>query len=196
MPDELPANKGDLRQRLQARLAGIDLATATSAAERVADRLLALPEIAGASRILTCLSFGQELDTWRLVDRLLDMGKALFVPRADPRDGRLHVHPYPCALRTLAFGLRQPPRGTPEVALAAIDDTLDAALVLGLGFDRRGFRLGYGSGYFDRFLLDRPFPAIGLAYDLQLEAELPAESHDIPLAVVVTESGIWRRRAD
>jgi 5-formyltetrahydrofolate cyclo-ligase len=191
-PSTPAAAKAAWRDRLGARLAGLDSAATAAAADRVADSVLALPEIAAARRILTCLSFGVEIDTWGLVDRLLASGKELFVPRADPRDGRLHVHPYPCALRTLSFGLRQPPRGTPEVAEEAIDGNLDAVLVLGLGFDRRGYRLGYGSGYFDRFLARRPFPAIGLAFAVQLEDRLPNEPHDIPMAVVVTETGICR----
>lgn len=190
MPSDVPTTKAALRERLRARLGEIDPATAEAAAERVAESVLALPEIARAERILTCLSFGTEIDTWHLVDRLLAEGRTLFVPRADPRDGRLHVHPYPCRLHTLPFGLRQPPRGTPEVAESAIDDTVQAVLVLGLAFDRRGFRLGHGSGYFDRFLARRPFSAIGLAYAAQLLDELPDEPHDVPMAVVVTETEI------
>jgi 5-formyltetrahydrofolate cyclo-ligase len=196
MSDAVPATpaaaKTAWRERLRGRLAALDPATTAAAADRVGESVLALPEITRARRILACLSFGAEIDTWRLVDRLRAAGKDLCVPRADPRDGRLHVHPYPCALRTLAFGLRQPPRGTPEVATEAIDATVDAVLVLGLGFDRRGYRLGYGSGYFDRFLAGRPFPAVGLAFAMQLEDELPSEPHDIPLTVIVTEAGICR----
>jgi 5-formyltetrahydrofolate cyclo-ligase len=184
--------KARWRERLRARLAEIEPAAAVAAADRVAESVLALPEVIAARGILTCLSFGSEIDTWRLVDRLRSTGKELFVPRADPRDGRLHIHPYPTPLRTLAFGLQQPPRGAPELAASAIDGTIEAALVLGLGFDRRGFRLGYGSGYFDRFLSGRPFPAIALAFAAQLEDELPAESHDIPMTVIVTENEVCR----
>lgn len=191
-PTSPPPTKAALRERLRQRLEALDPAGAAQAADRVHARLLALPEILRAQRILTCLSFGVELDTWRLVERLLALGKQLYVPRADPRDRQLHVHPYPCPLRTVSFGLQQPPRGTPEVAAAAVSGTLDAALVLGLGFDRRGFRLGYGSGYFDRFLAGRPFPAIGLAFSAQLENELPAEPHDVPMAVIVTEAEVVR----
>lgn len=188
----IPETKAVLRERLRERLAEIDPATAAGAADRVAERLLSLPEIANARRIFTCLSFGAEIDTWRLAERLLASGRELFVPRADPRDGRLHVHPYPCPLRTLTFGLQQPPRGTPEIPESDINGTIDAVLVLGLGFDRRGFRLGYGSGYFDRFLARRPFPAIGLAYSVQLLDEVPNEAHDIPMAAIVTEGEICR----
>ncbi len=182
------------RERLRARLGEIEPAAALAAADRVAASVLALPEIRGARGILACLSFGAEIDSWRLVERLLAAGKEIFVPRADPRDGRLHVHPFPCPLRRLAFGLQQPPDGAPELAASAIDGTVEAALVLGLGFDRRGFRLGYGSGYFDRFLAGRPFPAIALAFAVQLEDELPAEPHDIPMTVIVTETETCRQR--
>ena len=90
----------------------------------------------------------------------------------------------------LSFGLRQPPRGAPEVAAEAIPATLDAAIVLGLGFDRRGFLLGYGSGYFDRFLASHPVTAVGLAYGFQLLDRLPAEAHDVPMSVVVTDEEV------
>ncbi len=189
-----PPTKAVLRDQLRERLAALDEARAAAAADRVARHLLSLPEVAGAQRILTCLSFGVEIDTWRLVELLLGLGKELFVPRADPRDRQLHVHPYPCPLRTVSFGLQQPPRGAAEVAAEAIDGTVEAVLVLGLAFDRRGYRLGYGSGYFDRFLAQRPFPAIGLAFDSQLVDELPAEPHDIPMQVVVTPSEVSRSR--
>jgi|CXWL01.1.fsa_nt_gi 5-formyltetrahydrofolate cyclo-ligase len=188
----VPAAKARLREQVRTELLAIDPAVAAAAADRVADRVLGLPEIERARRIFTCLSFGLEIDTWRLAERLLAAGRELFVPRADPRTGRLHVHPYPGPLRTLPFGLQQPPRGTPEIAEDAIDSTLEAALVLGLAFDLRGYRLGYGSGYFDRFLLRRPFPAIGLAYAVQLYDELPVEPHDVPMAVVVTDEAVWR----
>ena len=192
MPSDGTANKAALRARLRERLGAIAPATAAAAADQVAESVLALPEVARAERILTCLSFGSEIDTWRLAERLAASGRQLFVPRADPRDGRLHVHPYPCPLVTLPFGLRQPPPGAPELAEVAVDGTLQAALVLGLAFDRRGFRLGHGRGYFDRFLARRPFPAIGLAFAAQLLDKLPNEPHDVPMALVVTEAEVCR----
>lgn len=143
---------------------------------------------------MICLSFGSEIDTWGLVARLLQSGRELFVPRAERDDGLLHVHRYPCDLETLAFGLRQPRRGVAELTPEEIEATVEVALVAGLGFDRRGFRLGYGRGYFDRFLAGKRFPAIGLAFDEQLVAELPAEPHDVPLRLVATPSESVRRR--
>lgn len=181
--------KALLRTALRTELRALEPETARAAAERVAEAVLALPEVAGARRVLTCLSFGTELDTWRLADRLLAAGREVFVPRAEAETGRLLVHRYPCELETLSFGLQQPRRGSPE----ASPESLEVALVLGLAFDRRGFRLGHGRGYFDRFLAGRAFPTVGLAYDFQLRDSLPVEPHDVAMTAVVTERQIWRR---
>jgi 5-formyltetrahydrofolate cyclo-ligase len=179
--------KARLRREMAERLAAVDAESARRAAARLRARVLALPEVAAARRVFTCLSFGAEIDTLELAEALLSEGREVYLPRAVAADGSLRVHRYPCALRTLSFGLRQPIAGAPELAAEAIDATVDVALVLGLAFDRRGVRLGYGSGYFDRFLRGRPFPAVGLAFDFQLVDRLPAAEHDVPMAVVVTD---------
>lgn len=181
------------RRRLRERLADLGPEDAARAAAAVAERTLALPEVARARRVFTCLSFGGEVDTWGLVERLLDDGREVYVPRTEAGDPHIHLHRYPCDLRTLSFGLRQPRADRPEVPPEAVDATLDVALVLGLGFDRRGVRLGYGAGYFDRFLAGRPFPAVGLAYACQLVDRLPAEGHDVPMSAVVTDREVVRR---
>ena len=186
------AEKQRLRRELRGRLAAIPVLEAEKAAAKLAPRALQLPEIEQARRVFLCLSFGVEIDTWGLVEALLGGDKQVFVPRTEKGDPRIHVHPYPCPLRKLSFGLRQPSREAPEIPHEKIDESLDVALILGLGFDLRGYRLGYGAGYFDRFLRNRPFPAVGLAYDLQLLEQLPAEPHDVPMGILLTEKRILR----
>lgn len=178
--------KDELRRRLSARLAAASAEERRRAGAAARERLLAQDAIRRAESLLVCLSFGTELDTAPLVERWTAEGRRLYVPRADRRDRMIHVHPWPSPLVELSFGLRQPPRGAPEVAPEAIPATIDVAIVLGLGFDRRGFRLGYGSGYFDRFLAAHPLPAIGLGYGFQLVDRLPAAAHDVPMSLVVT----------
>jgi 5-formyltetrahydrofolate cyclo-ligase len=180
--------KSALREDLARRLEAVSPAQAARAAAACAERFLALPAVASARRLLVCLSFGTEISTAPAIARLQAADRQLYVPRADPRDGQIHVHPYPCELVELGFGLRQPPRGAPEVPSSEIDATLGAALVLGLGFDEDGYRLGHGRGYFDRFLAGRRFPAIGFAYELQVVPRLPREPHDVPMAALVTEA--------
>lgn len=186
------ARKRTLRRELSERVPDPGTEAARRAATRVAERTLLLREVTGARAILSCLSFGRELDTRELVKRLLDAGQEVYLPRIGRQDDRLHLHRYPCKLETLSFGLEQPVASAPELPAEAIDGTIGAVLVLGVGFDRRGFRLGSGRGYFDRFLATHPLPAIGLAYDSQLLDRLPVEPHDLPMAVVVTEIGTIR----
>lgn len=183
--------KAALRREVATRLAGLDAPAAREGADRVAERVLGLPEIAAARGVLCCLSFGSEIDTRRLIDRLLASGREVYVPRAG-RSRRLFLHPFPCPLKTLSFGLEQPLPAAPQLPPEEVDRAVDAALILGLAYDHRGYRLGYGAGYFDRFLAGRTFPKIGLAYELQRVAELPVEPHDVAMSMVVTESGVHR----
>lgn len=180
------AQKAALRRELSAARSAIPSAARARGALALAERLFAQAEFRAARRVFCCLSFGDELDTAPIVEQLLASGREVYVPRTGRGDPAIHVHRFPCALETLGFGLRQPRRGEPELAPEEIDATLDLALVAGVGFDRRGFRLGYGAGYFDRFLAGRPFPALGLAFDEQIVAALPVEPHDVAMRAVLT----------
>ena len=85
------------------------------------------------------------------------------------------------------FGILEPV-GTEQVAVAAID----LMVVPGVAFDPGGHRLGYGKGFYDRALHAQPLGGVlvGLAFDFQIVPELPAESHDIPMDLLVTEERI------
>lgn len=168
-------------------------------AERLADRVLDLPEVQNANDVFLCLSFGVEIDTWRLAERLADDGKRTYVPRVvlkghPPDENTLHVHPYPCQLETQPMGLRQPAADESKLADEEIDQTIDVALILGLAFDAQGVRLGHGGGFFDRFLARHPLRTAGLAYDEQIVDLLPRESHDVPMDCVVTPRQVVTQR--
>lgn len=179
--------KRRLRRDLRERVAALDADTASRAAAEAQARLAALPALEDAASLLVCRSFGGEIDTHALIERWLAEGRAVYVPRAVPGTRTLTIHRWPCAVETLRFGLEQPAASAPALSPDEIDGVLDAAVLVGLGFDERAYRLGYGAGYFDTFLAGRPFPAFALAYDVQIVEALPVEPHDVPLAGVVTE---------
>ena len=93
--------------------------------------------------------------------------------------------------RDLLPGYKGIPEPDPKLAHArSIPATqLEVVIVPGAVFDRRGYRLGYGGGYYDRFLaLEAPQALrIGLCFDLQLVDQLPEEAHDVPMDWLVTE---------
>lgn len=185
-------SKAELRREFSAIVDSLDPLRRAPAAATLAEHVLDLPEVRKAGGILTCLSFGGEIDTWSLADRLIEEGKRVYVPRAEQTRPHLTVHRYPCPLETLSFGLRQPADDSTRVEPETLDRTVEVALLLGLAFDRGGVRLGYGKGYFDRFLEGRRFPAVGIAFDAQVVAELPSEPHDVPMAAIVSELGVIR----
>ncbi len=67
-------------------------------------------------------------------------------------------------------------------------------LIPGLAFDKKGFRLGSGQGYFDRFLATLPKETltVGICFDMQLLPEIPTEEHDVPVQYIVTETQIHK----
>jgi 5-formyltetrahydrofolate cyclo-ligase len=87
------------------------------------------------------------------------------------------------------MGLQQPVDGEAELPVSA----LDAAVILGLAFDRqRGYRLGQGKGYFDMFLAGQTFATFGLSFEELMVDEFPAEPHDVPMQIIVTEKQVYR----
>ncbi len=92
-------------------------------------------------------------------------------------------------LHSGAFGIAEP-IGSPVVAA----ETIDLMVLPGLAFDRRGHRLGYGKGYYDRYWHQQPRHGLllGLAFDFQVVDRLPVEHHDIQLDLLVTETSLLR----
>ena len=191
MHDEA-GSKRILRRDMRRRLETLSGDKRHEASQILAETVLGLPELASVDRVLCCLSFGVEVDTWWLIEQLLTADLEVVVPRADFETGRLHLHPYPCDLEELSFGLRQPLARSDELEPQEIDTTVGLAIIPGLAFDPAGFRLGHGGGYFDRFLARRDLPAVGVAFDLQIVDRLPTEAHDRPMDIVVTEERTLR----
>ena len=143
-----------------------------------------------ARSVFMYCSVGSEADTLRAARAALSAGKALYMPRCTA-PGAME------AVRVLALDALKPGKyGIPEpdgAATARCDDWL--VIAPGLAFDRSGNRLGYGGGYYDRFLAGFGGVKIGLAYNCQLEDELPAQPHDVPLSALITPEGIIDCRA-
>lgn len=139
-----------------------------------------------SSLILTYLPMRGEVDLHTLLERHPD--KHWLVPRILPEeDHRMAFHPYdPAHLVRHAFGMLEPAAYLPEVPPGDVE----LALVPGLAYDRRGWRLGYGGGYFDRFLKNFMGNSLGVIYQALLLDTVPHSPHDMPVGWVATETGI------
>ena len=147
----------------------------------VAEHTAALLRRLGAVSVLTYHALPGEPDLSALAQDF-----RLLTTRARVRPERhMTVHEWATASEISPLGVRQPPRDTPQVPPGEID----AVVLPALAFDRAGFRLGYGGGFYDRFLAGFSGPTIGVTHSALLLDELPHEVHDVPLHWIVTEQG-------
>ena len=142
-----------------------------------------------SKRILMFASVRDEIPTLDSIARTIDSGLAVAVPYCQDGTLQLTLLKDKCELEAGAYGileLRQQLRSDPLRRVGP--QQIDFAIVPGLGFDRNGGRIGYGKGYYDRLLPQLPTdcPKVGLAYDCQLVENIPVESHDQRMDVIVT----------
>lgn len=183
----------ELRESLgREERARVDAAIANNVAELAAYR--------DADVVFTYLSVGTEVDTRAIIADAWASGKVVAVPRCVP-DTRLMtwhcIHDFD-GLERGSFGIEEPP----DCADTLIDpcrlpaETRAIALVPAYSFDARGFRLGYGGGFYDEFLPTFPGVAVGLCRSAQMsESPLPLREGDVPVGCVVTECGVIQSQA-
>lgn len=151
----------------------------TNASAAVCRRLANMDVLQEAQTVLAYLAFRNEVDLDLLFELLPDIDWV--VPRIEGK--RLIIHPYdPDNLIPHEWGILEPPVNAPEVE----PTNLDVVLVPGVSFDRRGGRLGFGGGFYDRFLVKTPAVRIGVTYDDCLAENLPCAEHDQRMDWVVT----------
>ncbi|AKT36699.1 5-formyltetrahydrofolate cyclo-ligase [Chondromyces crocatus] len=159
---------------------------------QIQDTLSSLPEIAAASRIALFFPIEgrNEVDLVALDARLRERGARIAYPTVD-RDTRTMTFRFvddPHAMEEQGSGFCEPGPSNEE-ALA-----LDVIVVPCLQIDPRGYRIGYGAGYYDRTLprFCPPARAIAVAFDFQLVSEIPDTASDVPVHVVVTDTRVLR----
>lgn len=177
------ARKVALRAEMVRRVAALDPDHRAAEEAALLAQLKDLPAFKGASTPLLYVGhLPEEIDTSPLVEAVLAAGRRLICPRVDRAARRLRLHEVgrPAVdFRAGAFGIPEPRPNLPEVDPAEVD----FVLVPGLAFDRRGYRLGRGAGYYDRLLprIGAEVPRVALALSPQLVDEVPIEPHDRPV---------------
>lgn len=167
------ALRANMRQRKQAMTA-----------EEIAEKSLALchmvlqtPAYRNAATVYGYLPFNQEVDLHSLLQQALADGKQVALPKCYGKEMRFILISDLSRVRRSAIGAPEPLDDGP----VARDETA-LVIVPGVAFDPRGYRIGYGGGYYDRFLMQEPnHPTISLCYDFQVLPRLDAEPHDIPV---------------
>ncbi len=188
--------KAALRAAMQQRRAAEDAAMRAQRSARAQQHLVELPEFGRAGTIAFYWAMAEEVDTQHAIATALGQGRRVALPRVTRRAGirQMMFHQYtgsPAELVPGPFGLTEPAATAPVVE----PEEMDLVVVPGLAFDGQGGRLGYGGGYYDRFLpLVRPeVPRFGFCFAFQVQtASVPRGSHDILVHGTVTDAEVRR----
>ena len=178
--------KASIRKSVLKKMKGLEPENKRRVDQALIQRLRSLPAYQEASVMATYLSFPHEVDTSFLIDEAQADGKQVVIPKTYPK-GRMEFVAYdPQKLKQTSFGLLEPEDGT-----QAIDQSeIDLIHVPGVAFQKDGYRLGYGGGYYDRYLADFDGATVSTIYACQ-EVDFSPASHDIPVQeVLVDESTI------
>src|SRR3989338_3926532 len=153
---------------------------------QIETNLFELEQYKKSRTIMFFISFNNEVFTHSMIKKALE-GKTVIVPKVVHHE----IEPsliidFDNLIPSGKFGILEP------IELSKIAyKNIDLILVAGIVFDREGYRLGYGFGYYDKLLKKIPKAIkIGLAFDFQVVDKLPREPHDVPVDIIVTEKGV------
>jgi 5-formyltetrahydrofolate cyclo-ligase len=149
--------------------------------------LLNEPSIVEGNTIAITIANKPEVDTKEIIESLWSKDIRVVVPKCDPKKRSMNfyaIHNFQ-QLETVYMDLQEP---IPEITELVAAEEIDCIIVPGIVFDINGYRIGYGGGYYDRYLKDFEGSLISLAFDTQIVDSIPFESHDLPVDIIITET--------
>lgn len=177
-------DKKTLRKELKTRRRNMDENNRFVSDGLIYNNLISCPEIAEAETILTYISTEIEVDTIRFIETMLECGKTVAVPKCEGKNMRfIRITGFNC-LEKGAFGIFEP-TGTDEIT----DFSNSVCITPALSFNREGYRLGYGGGFYDRFSEHYSGISVGICYE-EFLGEIPTEEFDRPVKILITENEI------
>lgn len=138
------------------------------------------------------ISRGVEWNTKLIIKEAWRQGKIICIPKSYPKEHKMifyKIHTFK-EVKNQYHDLLEP---IPEISEQICNHTIDLLIVPGLLFDKYGFRIGFGGGYYDRFLADFPNETLSLLSKSQLVDKLPTESYDIPVNYLIVENEMIRK---
>ena len=187
----LPLSKDDIRDVMRKQRAALESVWVMVTSNRIADRVIGLPEFSRAASLCCYCALPGEVQTRRIMEAAWRAGKPVAMPAL--RDDGEYMPAWITPEEPMThgrFGLLQP--------LAphwAKPDRFDLMVVPGVAFSKTGARLGHGRGYYDRMLArlaSRIECKAGLGFASQLVQDIPVSEHDVGMDVIVTEDAVYR----
>ena len=159
---------------------------------KIKENLYSLEEFKKAKNILFYVSFNDEVDTHEIIKELLaNKEKNIIVPYVVKNNPILQLSEIKNfnELEPKTWGILEPK----DEFIRKFDiENVDLVIIPGIVFDQNGHRIGYGYGYYDRFLkkLDKNVVKIGFGFEFQIVDKIPEEKHDVPVDIMVNEKRV------
>lgn len=174
-------NKQELRRAIRERKRAMTEEEIVERSNALAGKFYNSPAYQAASTIYGYLPYNQEVRTAPMLQRALDDGKRVAVPKVYGEEMRFI---YLEDLTQVSKGYAGIPEPIADAPVA--EDKQALVLMPGLAFDPQGHRIGYGGGFYDKFLAKEPHhPTLALCYEFQMQAHLDTEEFDIPVDTVL-----------
>jgi 5-formyltetrahydrofolate cyclo-ligase len=183
--------KGELRRQLLERRSGLPSAYRQACSVRICQALGEWPAFQQAKTVMFYMPFRQEVDVRPAIETAWRTGKTVVLPRVELESRTMklvRVKTYG-ELSLGAYGIWEPPNAPDRMVSP---EEVELVVVPGVGFDRQGYRLGYGGGYYDRFFaLAENAVRVGVAYPEQVVETVYPEAHDQSVHALITSRGTW-----
>lgn len=177
-------DKKALRREIGAKKSALSASEIECRSAILADKLFETPQYRDCDALYAYLSFNQEVRTNPIIERAWADGKRVAVPKVVGSDMVfIWIDSFDGLAPQGAFNITEPIEDGPVA-----DDATALILMPGLAFDPEGHRVGYGGGFYDRYLAAQPnHPTVALCYDFQLYDHLDVDDFDVPVDLVITD---------
>ncbi len=180
--------KSIIRKEILQKRKSLGASEVDEKSSQIVTRLISLGLLDRPQVVMCYMDFRNEVRTESLIEYLLSKEKVVILPKVNPETNELDLFQIEGFkdMDISKFGILEPADHLP----AALPSDIDLILAPGVAFDLKGYRMGYGAGFYDKLLPQtRPDCAvIGLAFDLQILESLPVEAHDQPMNSILTET--------
>ncbi len=181
--------KNEVRAQVKALKSAMTHREVAQRSQSVMDKLFELEEFKSATKIFTYVSYNQEVQTLGLIEYCLGLGKEVYVPKVYDSIIKFHNIDSLGLLNSGKYGILEPCNEFRD----EWNGESGVMIMPGLAFGRDFSRVGYGGGYYDRYLSVNPMTAVAVCFDFQLFESVEIEEYDYRPDIIVSETGVLRR---
>lgn len=182
-----------LRQQLKENLSSLSKPLYEDYSHKAAELLYQDNDWLDAKVIGVTISKRPEVDTIPIIKKAWEEGKKVVVPKCYPDEKKMIFRFLSdfSQLESVFYGLLEP---IVEKTAEAAPEEIDLLIVPGLGYTMEGYRIGFGGGYYDRYLTSFHGKNLSLAFNLQIIPPFPIEEYDLPISKIITNEKVIKIR--